>query len=120
VATVGTGRAAEGEMMALLLRDACFEVVWLGDSGALDAIVDASIQEDADAVVLSCRAADGGAIEELTRRMKTKEAGDVLIVCRGDLGRAQADRLGKHGSVKIFAAEAGNEEIVAYLAARAT
>jgi methylmalonyl-CoA mutase C-terminal domain/subunit len=119
VAAVDAGRAAEGEMMALLLRDARFEVVWLGGGGALDAIVDAAIQEDADAVALSCHAADGGAIEELARRMKAKEADDVLIVCRGDLGRAEAERLGKHGSVKIFATETGDEEIVACLAAHA-
>jgi methylmalonyl-CoA mutase cobalamin-binding domain/chain len=119
VAAVGGGRAAESEMVALLLRDASFDVVWLGGGGSVDAIVDAAIQEDVAAVVLTCHVADGDAIEALTRRMAAKGADDVAIVCRGELGRAEAERLGRLGAVKLFGAETSGGELVAFLAARA-
>lgn len=119
VAAVGGDGARESEMVALLLRDAGFDVVWLGGGCAPAAIADAAVQEDADAAVLSCDGAGGDAIMEVTRRMTANGAGAVAIVCRGELGREEAERLGGLGAVKLFAAETGGEEIIAYLAARA-
>lgn len=104
-------------VVARILRDAGFEVVYLGHAGA-DEIAGAALDEDADVVGLSTLS--GNHIEATRRVLATLArlgAGDVQVVVGGAIGRADARVLTELGAHTVLGPGASSDEIVARVAA---
>jgi len=65
------------EVVTTLLRDAGFEVVYLGVNQTPAAIVNAAVEEDVDAIGISCHASNFVLIEELMNLVEENALTDV-------------------------------------------
>jgi len=110
------GHTTGGEVVAMLLRDAGFEVVYLGVNQTPRTIVDAAIQEDVDAIGISSHAANYSLIEELMDLVRANDLDDVLVVCGGNIPKQQIQKLTAKGVAKVFTPGAASGDIVDYLA----
>jgi methylmalonyl-CoA mutase C-terminal domain/subunit len=113
------GHTTGGEVVSMILRDAGFEVVYLGVNQTPQMIVDAAIQEDVDAIGISSHAAnyadrgtDGPGARQRPRRR-------LIVVCGGNIPREPAAQLLAKGVHKIFLPGASGAGIVEYLATEA-
>lgn len=113
------GHTTGGEVVAMLLRDAGFEVVYLGVNQTPQTIVDAAIQEDVDAIGISSHAANYSLIEELMDLVRINELDDVLVVCGGNIPKQQIQKLKAKGVAKVFTPGAASDDIVSYLVSNA-
>lgn len=109
------GHTTGGEVVAMLLRDAGFEVVYLGVNQTPQTIVDAAIQEDVDAIGISSHAANYSLIEELMDLVRANDLDDVLVVCGGNIPKQQIQKLTAKGVAKVFTPGAASDDIVDYL-----
>ena len=113
------GHTTGGEVVAMILRDAGFEVVYLGVNQTPQMIIDAAIQEDVDVIGISSHASNYGQIEELVDLARANELDDMLIVVGGNIPREPAAQLLAKGVHKIFLPGASGAGIVEYLATEA-
>lgn len=113
------GHTTGGEVVSMLLRDAGFEVVYLGVNQTPQTIVDAAIQEDVDAIGISSHAANYSLIEELMDLVRDNELNDVLVVCGGNIPKQQIAKLIAKGVAKVFTPGSGSNDIVDYLVSNA-
>jgi len=109
------GHTTGGEVVSMLLRDAGFEVVYLGVNQTPQTIVAAAIQEDVDAIGISSHAANYSLIEELMDLVRANDLDDVLVVCGGNIPRQQIQKLTARGVAKVFTPGAASDDIVDYL-----
>lgn len=110
------GHTTGGEVVSMLLRDAGFEVVYLGVNQTPQTIVDAAIQEDVDAIGISSHAANYSLIEELMDLVRANDLDDVIVVCGGNIPRKQIEQLTARGVAKVFTPGSASSDIVDYLA----
>jgi methylmalonyl-CoA mutase C-terminal domain/subunit len=87
------GHTTGGEVVSMLLRDAGFEVVYLGVNQTPQMIIDAAIQEDVDVIGISSHASNYSQIEELVDLAKANGLDDMLIVVGGNIPREPAAQL---------------------------
>jgi methylmalonyl-CoA mutase C-terminal domain/subunit len=113
------GHTTGGEVVSMILRDAGFEVVYLGVNQTPEMIVDAAIQEDVDAIGISSHASNYPQIEQLMRLMRERELDDVPVICGGNIPPQQIERLLANGVARVFAPGSSADAIVDYLAANA-
>lgn len=113
------GHTTGGEVVAMLLRDAGFEVIYLGVNQTPQTIVDAAIQEDVDAIGISSHAANYSLIEELMELVRDNDLNDVLVVCGGNIPKQQIAKLMDQGVAKVFTPGSGSHDIVDYLVSNA-
>ncbi len=113
------GHTTGGEVVAMLLRDAGFEVVYLGVNQTPQTIVDAAIQEDVDAIGISSHAANYSLIEELMDLVRANDLDDVLVVCGGNIPKQQIQKLKAKGVAKVFTPGTASDDIVNYLVSNA-
>ena len=113
------GHTTGGEVVSMLLRDAGFEVVYLGVNQTPQTIVDAAIQEDVDAIGISSHAANYSLIEELMDLVRANDLDDVIVVCGGNIPRKQIEQLTARGVAKVFTPGAASDDIVSYLVSNA-
>lgn len=106
------------QVVATLLRDAGFEVVYLGVNQSPAMIVNAALQEDVDVIGISSHASNFALIEELMDLVKRNGLADVPVVCGGNIPPSQLDRLAALGVTKFFPPGSSGEAIVEYLAGR--
>ena len=104
------------EVVASLLRDAGFEVVYLGTNQTPAMIVNAALEEDADVIGISSHASNFTLIEELMGLVEAQGLTDVPVVCGGNIPPKQAGRLLALGVAKIFLPGSPGDAIVGYLA----
>jgi methylmalonyl-CoA mutase, C-terminal domain len=109
------GHTTGGEVVSMLLRDAGFDVVYLGVNQTPEMIVEAAIQEDVDAIGISSHASNYSQIEELMDLVKKNDLDDVLVVCGGNIPKRQIERLTAKGVAKVFTPGTAGSEIVDYL-----
>lgn len=109
------GHTTGGEVVSMILRDAGFEVVYLGVNQTPEMIVDAAIQEDVDAIGISSHASNYSQIEEVVDLMRRKDLSDVLVVCGGNIPKHQIQQLTAIGVAKVFTPGSAGDEIVDYL-----
>ena len=109
------GHTTGGEVVSMILRDAGFDVVYLGVNQTPEMIVEAAIQEDVDAIGISSHASNYSQIEELMDLVKKNELDDVLVVCGGNIPKRQIERLTAKGVAKVFTPGSAGREIVDYL-----
>ncbi len=113
------GHTTGGEVVSMILRDAGFEVVYLGVNQTPQMIVEAAIQEDADVIGISSHASNYSQIEELVGLAKESDLHDMLIVCGGNIPRPAAEQLLAKGVDKIFLPGSSGAAIVDYLSTHA-
>ena len=102
--------------MARALRDAGFEVIYTGLHQTPEQIVETAIQEDADAVGLSCHSgAHMTLFPKVVALLRERDAGDVLVFGGGIIPAADVPRLAEAGVEKVFTPGASTREIIAWL-----
>ncbi len=105
------------EVIATLLRDAGFEVIYLGVNQTPEMIVEAAIHEDVDVIGISSHASNFVLIEDLMDLVRKKNLTDVPIVCGGHVPPKQVEKMLAAGVTKVFPPGSAGEDIVNYLAA---
>ncbi|MDD5175012.1 MAG: cobalamin-dependent protein [Sterolibacterium sp.] len=109
------GHNTGGEIVAMILRDAGIEVVYLGCNQTPEMIVDAAIQEDVDAIGISSHASNYDQIEEVVKLLRSKNINDVPVICGGNIPVHQAKNLKQNGVAEIFPPGSSSESIINYL-----
>jgi len=107
------------EVVATLLRDAGFEVVYLGGNQTPAMIVNAALHEDVDLIGISSHASNFALIEDLMELVEESDLADVPVVVGGHIPPRQIESLLARGVARIFPPGSQGEAIVDYLAANA-
>jgi methylmalonyl-CoA mutase C-terminal domain/subunit len=113
------GHDRGAKVVARALRDAGFEVIYTGLRQTPEQIADTTIQEDADAVGLSCHSgAHMTLFPKVVKLLREKGAGDVLVFGGGVIPRDDIPKLEAEGIERLFTPGATTGEIVAWLRER--
>ena len=112
------GHTTGAEVVSMILRDAGIEVVYLGNNQTPEMIVRAAIHEDVDAIGISSHASNYHQIEEVVKLLETMNAGDIPVICGGNIPRHQARALLEKGVARVFPPGSSSESIVDYIVAR--
>jgi methylmalonyl-CoA mutase, C-terminal domain len=104
------------DVIATLLRDAGFEVIYLGVNQTPEMIVNAAIHEDVDVIGISSHASNFALIEDLMVLVRENNLMDIPVVCGGHVPPNQIEKLLAKGVAKIFLPGSPGETIVDYLA----
>ncbi len=112
------GHDRGAKVVARALRDAGMEVVYTGLHQTPEQIVQAALQEDADAVGLSVLSgAHLTLFARVVQLLKEKDAEDVVVFGGGIIPEADIPELERLGVRKIFTPGASMSEIVEWVRA---
>src|SRR5271170_1923908 len=104
------------KVIAAALRDAGFEVVYTGLHQTPEQVVEAVVQEDADAVGLSLLSgAHMTLIPRILDLLRERDVEDVLVVAGGIIPDADAPKLKQAGVAEVFGPGAKLEDIASWL-----
>lgn len=107
------GHDRGAKVVARALRDAGMEVVYTGLHQTPEQIVEAAIQEDADAVGLSVLSgAHMTLFAKVVDLLKQRDASDIVVFGGGIIPEGNIPELEKIGVAKIFTPGATTTEIV--------
>ena len=110
------GHDRGAKVVAAALRDAGFEVIYTGLHQTCDSIVEAALQEDADAVCVSILSGAHMTIfPELLGLMRGKGMNDVLLCGGGIIPDDDAAELHKQGVGRLFGPGTDTRDIAKYL-----
>ena len=113
------GHDRGAKVVARALRDAGFEVIYTGLRQTPEQIAEAAIQEDADAVGLSCHSgAHMTLFPRVVEQLKERGAGEVLVFGGGVIPADDIPKLEDAGIEKIFTPGASTVDIAAWLRER--
>jgi methylmalonyl-CoA mutase, C-terminal domain len=117
VAKVGLdGHDRGAKIIARALRDAGMEVIYTGLHQTPEQVVEAAIQEDADAIGISILSgAHMTLIPRIIELLEENEAGDILVFCGGTIPRGDIPRLKELGVGEIFTPGTPTREAVEYV-----
>ena len=115
------GHDRGAKIVARALRDAGFEVIYTGLHQTPEQIAETAIQEDADAVGLSCHSgAHMTLFPRVVQLLRDQGAGDVLVFGGGIIPKDDIPKLKERGIEEIFTPGATTTAIVEWLRARLT
>ena len=110
------GHDRGAKVVARALRDAGMEVVYTGLHQTPEQIVEAAIQEDADAVGLSVLSgAHMTLFRKLVDLLAERDASDIVVFGGGIIPEADIPELEKIGVAKVFTPGATTTDIVAWV-----
>ena len=110
------GHDRGAKVVAAALRDAGFEVIYTGLHQTCEMVVNAALQEDADAVCVSILSgAHMTLFPEILDLMKQKGMKDVLLCGGGIIPADDAEELRKLGVGRLFGPGTDTRESVKYL-----
>jgi methylmalonyl-CoA mutase C-terminal domain/subunit len=113
------GHDRGAKVVARALRDAGFEVIYTGLHQTPEQIAETAIQEDADAVGLSCHSgAHMTLFPRVVSLLRERGAADVLVFGGGIIPSDDVPTLADAGVERIFTPGASTGEIVAWLTDR--
>jgi methylmalonyl-CoA mutase, C-terminal domain len=113
------GHDRGAKVVARALRDAGFEVIYTGLHQTPEQIVAAAVQEDADAVGLSCHSgAHMTLFPKVVQGLREQGAHDVFVFGGGIIPKDDIPKLRETGIERIFTPGAPTTEIVAWLRER--
>ena len=113
------GHDRGAKIVARALRDAGYEVIYTGLHQTPEQIAETAIQEDADAVGLSCHSgAHMTLFPKVVRLLHEQGADDVLIFGGGIIPKDDIPKLRERGIEEIFTPGAPTASIVEWLRAR--
>jgi len=109
------GHDRGAKIVARALRDAGMEVVYTGLRQSPEDIVEAAIQEDVDAIGLSCLSgAHMTLFPAVVRLLRRRRAGDIVVAGGGIIPDEDVPRLKKAGIKAVFGPGTPLSEIVAF------
>jgi len=104
------------KVIARAMRDAGFEVIYTGLRQTPEMVVEAAIQEDADAIGISSLAGAHMTIfPRVLRLLKEKGAERILVFGGGIIPKDEEQELYKQGVGKLFGPGTTTDETVGYL-----
>ncbi len=107
------------KVIARAMRDAGFEVIYTGLRQTPEMVVEAAIQEDADAIGISSLAGAHMTIfPRVMKLLKEKGAEGILVFGGGIIPKDEEQELCKQGVGKLFGPGTTTEETVDYLRQR--
>lgn len=110
------GHDRGAKVVARALRDAGFEVIYTGLHQTAEAIVNAAIQEDVDAIGISILSgAHMTYFPRILQLLKEKGAEDVVVFGGGIIPEEDRKALEAMGVKKIFTPGTSTEEIVSWV-----
>jgi methylmalonyl-CoA mutase C-terminal domain/subunit len=110
------GHDRGAKVVARALRDAGFEVIYTGLRQTPEQIAETAIQEDADAVGLSCHSgAHMTLFPKVVNELRERGAGDVLVFGGGIVPTGDIPQLEAAGIERIFTPGANTGDIAAWL-----
>ena len=110
------GHDRGAKVIARALRDAGFEVIYTGLHQTPEQVVEAVVQEDADAVGLSLLSgAHMTLVPRITALLADRGADDVLVVCGGIIPDADIPVLKEAGVAEVFTPGAPLQRIAEWL-----
>jgi len=110
------GHDRGAKVVARALRDAGMEVVYTGLHQTPEQIVEAAIQEDADAVGLSVLSgAHMTLFAKVVELLKQRDASDIVVFGGGIIPEDDIPELEKIGVAKVFTPGATTTEIVEWV-----
>ncbi|WP_068426200.1 cobalamin B12-binding domain-containing protein [Piscicoccus intestinalis] len=110
------GHDRGAKVIARALRDAGMEVVYTGLHQTPEQIVEASIQEDADAVGLSVLSgAHMTLFAKTIELLKERDASDIVVFGGGIIPEGDIPQLEQMGVAKVFTPGATTTDIVAWV-----
>jgi methylmalonyl-CoA mutase C-terminal domain/subunit len=113
------GHDRGAKIVARALRDAGYEVIYTGLHQTPEQIAETAIQEDADAVGLSCHSgAHMTLFPRVVRLLRDQGAGDVVIFGGGIIPKEDISGLKDLGVEQIFTPGATTSAIVEWLQSR--
>jgi methylmalonyl-CoA mutase, C-terminal domain len=113
------GHDRGAKVVARALRDAGFEVIYTGLHQTPEQIAETAIQEDADAVGLSCHSgAHMTLFPKVVRLLQERGAGDVLVFGGGIIPVDDVATLKEAGVEEIFTPGASTRDIASWLRER--
>ena len=113
------GHDRGAKVVARALRDAGFEVVYTGLHQTPEQIAETALQEDADAVGLSCHSgAHMTLFPRVVQQLRDRGAGDILVFAGGIIPAEDISKLEAGGIERIFTPGAPTGEIVDWLRER--
>ena len=111
------GHDRGAKVIARALRDAGFEVIYTGLHQTPEQVVDAAVQEDADAVGLSLLSgAHMTLVPRIMKLLAERGAGEMLVVCGGIIPDADIPVLRQAGVAQVFTPGAPLQGIADWLA----
>ncbi len=113
------GHDRGAKIVARALRDAGYEVIYTGLHQTPEQIAETAIQEDADAVGLSCHSgAHMTLFPRVVQLLKEQDAEDVVVFAGGIIPREDIPKLKRSGIEEIFTPGVPTSSIVEWLRAR--
>ncbi|HEV8563442.1 MAG TPA: cobalamin B12-binding domain-containing protein [Actinomycetota bacterium] len=113
------GHDRGAKVVARALRDAGFEVIYTGLFQTPEQIAETAIQEDADAVGLSCHSgAHMTLFPKVVTALRERGANDVVVVGGGVIPADDIPKLQAAGIEKIFTPGASTQDIASWLRER--
>ena len=109
------GHTTGAETVAMILRDAGIEVVYLGCNQTPEMIVDAAVQEDVNVIGISSHAANYDQIIEVVDLLRAKNINDIPVICGGNIPRSRFESLKGKGIAEIFTPGSSSEAIVGFI-----
>lgn len=109
------GHDRGAKIVARALRDAGMEVVYTGLRQSPEDIVEAAIQEDVDAIGLSCLSgAHMTLFPAVVRLLRRRRASDIVVAGGGIIPDEDVPRLKKAGIKAVFGPGTPLSEIIAF------
>ena len=113
------GHDRGAKVVARALRDAGFEVIYTGLHQTPEQIAETAIQEDADAVGLSCHSgAHMTLFPKVVQQLREREAGDIVVFGGGIIPADDIPTLQAEGIEKVFTPGANTGDIATWLRER--
>ena len=113
------GHDRGAKVVARALRDAGFEVIYTGLHQTPEQIAETAIQEDADAVGLSCHSgAHLTLFPKVVTQLRDRGAGDILVFGGGVIPHEDVPALHEAGIEKVFTPGADTGDIATWLRER--
>jgi methylmalonyl-CoA mutase C-terminal domain/subunit len=113
------GHDRGAKIVARALRDAGYEVIYTGLHQTPEQIAETAIQEDADAVGLSCHSgAHMTLFPRVVQLLRDQGAGDVLVFGGGIIPKEDIPKLKERGIEKIFTPGTPTSDILRWLETR--
>ena len=96
------GHTMGAEVVARVLRDAGIEVIYLGVNQTPEAIVQAAVHEDIDAIGISSHASNFNQIIDLVQLLQKNGLSHVAVICGGNIPKHKAQELKSKGVTEVF------------------
>lgn len=117
VGMIGTDVHSKGlRIIAQLLRDEGFEVIYAGEHNTVDSLVSAAIQEDADVLGLSFSST--AYVEytlDVVKALRDRDASDIRVMLGGQIHPDDHEILRTGGVAGVFGAGFKMEDVFAFV-----